>query len=58
MDFQFRMIPRYSEAPELLLDYMRFWDRGDRTLAVLARRPRVEARQAPILMHVPASDHR
>jgi len=27
VDFQFRMIPRYWEAPELLPDYVRLWER-------------------------------
>jgi hypothetical protein len=27
VDFQFRMIPRYWEAPELLRDYVRLWER-------------------------------
>ena len=27
VDFQFRMIPRYWEVPELLPDYMKLWKR-------------------------------
>lgn len=33
VDFNFRMIPKYWEKPELLDEYVRMWDREGDTLA-------------------------